>query len=171
MLLFERCAECGGRSVHPVRHLRVAGQSACIDEGIADLVLACWQVGLRTSESCQDFLYPDEEHEPEMFLSMATFADHLMLGAFLIEGGPPGPVLDRLLGHSSDTPRWDLAARPSTAAWDGERPADPPRADVWHSVTFPPADLEDAITRLRNGAALYPTATERAQVVRRLLTT
>jgi hypothetical protein len=164
------CHACGGqRSIHPTRHIHLGGQAACVDEGIAEFVFACWQVGLQTRESCQNFMHPDADRPAEMFLSFATAADHLLFGAFLIEGGPPGPLLDRLLGHSRDLPRWDLALSPSTSAWDGPDPANPPVADLWHSATFPPADAAEAMTRLQTGAAAYPDALSRAALLRRLL--
>jgi hypothetical protein len=51
---FRRCERCGGQAnEHPVRHIEHGARSACVDVEIADLVLACWQAGIATSESCQ----------------------------------------------------------------------------------------------------------------------
>lgn len=104
-----------------------------------------------------------------MFLSFQTARDHLLFGAFLIEGGSPSPVFLRIIGEDVVVPRWSLTAEPSTAAWIGEHPADPPIADLYHSVTFPPADLEEAVNRVRAGGAKYPTAEDRRELIRRLL--
>jgi hypothetical protein len=36
-----------------VRHIEHGPRSACVHVEIADLVLACWEAGIATSESCQ----------------------------------------------------------------------------------------------------------------------
>jgi hypothetical protein len=52
---FRRCERCRGQAnEHPVRHIEHGARSACADVEIADLVLACWQAGIATSESCQN---------------------------------------------------------------------------------------------------------------------
>jgi hypothetical protein len=51
---FRHCQRCGGsKSRHPVRHIEHGQLRACVDVEIADLVLACWQAGIVTTESCQ----------------------------------------------------------------------------------------------------------------------
>jgi hypothetical protein len=53
---FRDCTQCGGRlSLHPVRHIQHGQLAACVDVGVGDLVLACWQAGITTTESCQSY--------------------------------------------------------------------------------------------------------------------
>jgi len=53
---FRDCARCGGcPSLHPVRHIQHGELAACVDVEVADLVLACWQAGITTTESCQSY--------------------------------------------------------------------------------------------------------------------
>jgi hypothetical protein len=53
---YRYCERCGGSpNLHPVRHIEHGKLCAWIDVEIADLVLACWQAGITTSESCQSY--------------------------------------------------------------------------------------------------------------------
>lgn len=164
--------ECGHPGYHPMVHLTLGDTSACVDVEISELVLACWELEIQTAESCQDFLDPHgDDVAPEMFLSFRTMADHLLFATFVIEGGPPTPMFERVIGIAprGDGPEWDMAIRLDTAAWDGAEPADPPLAGVSPTVTFPPADMAETVSRLRRGALAYPDEAARLALLERLV--
>lgn len=53
---YRDCEKCGRRhNRHPTKHIEYTPSFACVDEDLADLVLACWRLGIDTDESCQDF--------------------------------------------------------------------------------------------------------------------
>ena len=54
-----RCPECGGPLNHSSDHPQVPltdeyGLHAHVDEGIAELIAACWAAGIMTTSSCQE---------------------------------------------------------------------------------------------------------------------
>jgi len=142
------CEKCGGLSnSHPVVHIEHGEWFACVDEEIAPLVLTCWEIGIRTRESCQDFDTLSDVRS--MYLSFHDLGDYIRFGERLIEGGPrdelyarifPRPGTDRALW-------WDWEAIP------GELDADLANESVqctWFvSVAFPADDLDGAVDRMR----------------------
>jgi hypothetical protein len=82
---FRRCERCGGQAnEHPVRHIEHGARSACVDVEIADLVLACWEAGIATSESCQS--HGKGSGARLVFLSMPMVAAERFANALLHTG-------------------------------------------------------------------------------------
>jgi hypothetical protein len=82
---FRCCDRCGGQpNQHPVRHIEHGTHSACVDVEIADLVLACWQAGIATSESCQS--HGKRSGARLVFLSMPITAAERFANALLHTG-------------------------------------------------------------------------------------
>jgi hypothetical protein len=144
------CEKCGGLpNSHPVVHIEHGEWFACVDEDIAPLVLACWELGIRTRESCQDFDTLSDVRS--MYLSFRDLDDYIRFGERLLEGGPRDQLYARIFPRSG-TDRalwWDWEAVP------GERDDDLGDESVqctWFvSVAFPADDLGGAVDRLRRG--------------------
>lgn len=83
---FAKCDACGGDSDHPVVHVSEGGYSTCIDVEIADLVRACWRIGIRTAESCQAHGF--DRGFQDMFLSFPDPSDYAKFARRVLEGGP-----------------------------------------------------------------------------------
>jgi hypothetical protein len=82
---FRCCERCGGRAnEHPVRHIEHGPRSACVDVDIADLVLACWEAGIATNESCQS--HGKRSGARLVFLSMPITAAERFANALLHTG-------------------------------------------------------------------------------------
>jgi hypothetical protein len=89
---FRDCPECDGRpSLHPVRHIQHGKLAACVDVEVGDLVLACWQAGIATTESCQS--YQDQPGGPpappgtELVLLSLPMADAERFANALLHSG------------------------------------------------------------------------------------
>jgi hypothetical protein len=83
---FPMCSVCGGDSEHPVIHVTEGANSVCIDVEIADLVRACWRIGIRTTNSCQAHSF--KRGFQDMFLSFTDASDYTKFAQRVLEGGP-----------------------------------------------------------------------------------
>jgi hypothetical protein len=88
---YRDCQRCGSSpNFHPVRHIEHDRLRACIDVEIAELVLTCWQAGIATNESCQDYTElpgrPARASGPLVALSLPTAAAERFANAVLHTG-------------------------------------------------------------------------------------
>lgn len=154
---YRDCAECGGHpSRHPVRHILIHDDyAACVDEELADLVLALNARGIPTSECCQgdpgslahvSFLACDDLVR---FLNIATVGapDEALPRIVAMDKFGPDVEMAWKLGSTivcqleppidtldDSTDKWAEARREALkAGWD-------PWAD-YQSVMFPKADI------------------------------
>lgn len=119
--------------------------AACIDEEVADLVLACWERGIRTTESCQG------DGEEPTFLSFERVEDLVRFATLVIEGGPR----DEVFLAAVETWGWDFI--PLDASWVEREMPDaevPPVAGFLPCVNIPHSDIDGATSRLRARPAM-----------------
>jgi hypothetical protein len=113
---------------HPQVHIEFEDMSADVDEGIADVILACWKRDITTTQSCQ-------ENRPGIaWVSFYTATDAERFVSLVA-----------LYGRGPD--RWN----PRTWHWDtyvGPRPGAPSQPHFFISVRFPHADLPTVRDRL-----------------------
>lgn len=108
---FRDCARCGGcPSLHPVRHIQHGELAACVDVEVADLVLACWQAGITTTESCQSYQEqasgPPAPRGAELVFLSLPMADAERFANALLHRGDQA-LHERMFGF--DAPDgWDL---------------------------------------------------------------
>jgi DNA-binding XRE family transcriptional regulator len=148
---FRDCERCGASlNLHPVRHIEHGELSACVDVEVADLVLACWQAGIATTESCQDYqelppgawLAPDDRHL--VFLSL-PMADAERFANVLLHTGDEA-LYGRMFGLDAGD-AWD-----EPTLIPGEelyRPRVQIRVAFEVSYVFPQAEVPLLISRLR----------------------
>jgi hypothetical protein len=139
---YRSCELCGqAASWHPQVH--VASLAVCLDEAVAPLVVALWDIGIRTEWSCQG----DDEHPAH--LVFASLEDARTFYAVVDRAGDDL----RLRAGLRDATAEDIAARRTGSSWS--------HSVRWHvkpgsllaearcSVRFPADDLP-ALVRLAN---------------------
>lgn len=100
---------------HPQQHVQYGDLAGCVDEKIADLILAMWHAGIATSSSCQDFgdptgATPDPRLPPNtVFVSLPVADFERLLNLVVADEDDP---LDGLI--------WDEDPG-LIPCWDGER--------------------------------------------------
>jgi hypothetical protein len=144
------CSECGKVLTLPSHEHRqvpvsVFGDHAHVDQGIAELIEACWEVGILTTSSCQGgpdgANFGDRAHigfergAAERFVGAATGEDHLDDPA-TIEAGVLGWRM-RELRPEDDPLGWTWL--PGGWPWS-----------VRFSAHFPPSDIPELARRLRS---------------------
>jgi hypothetical protein len=153
------CKKCGARSSwHPVKHLNDTslGLSTCVDVEIAPLVQACWDAGIVTTESCQDWLEegptwprPPGHEAPECFLSFDGLTSYLRFGISVLSGGPENDLYHSIL-DGPGSGGWDWTCAPVAPHVVGDTTI----LDIFCCVVFPRKDLEGAIERCQKAAHL-----------------
>jgi hypothetical protein len=130
-----RCGDCGGffTGDHPeVGVTSQYGLHAHVDAGIADLIRACWAIGIDTAGSCQED--PDDGRTyivfrpgaAERFVGAATFED--------LDEAPEDSLGVRIRG-CDDPGAWQW--QPHGFAWA-----------VDFAASFPPSDIPELTRRL-----------------------
>jgi hypothetical protein len=130
---------------HPGIVVATCGQAAWVDGEIAELVYWMWRVGVRTTNSCQDFL--DDPADQRIFLAF-EHPDDLCLFLSLVapQDDEPGGLWDRASGFNlaeDDNGRWDYEAGPVIRG----------RKVALHlSAVLPHSDGPELVSRLRQYA-------------------
>lgn len=150
--VYRDCEACGGRSSeHPTRHIEFGVQSACVDDQLADLIVACWRAGITTTESCQDFWFDymgDDRPEPEVFLSFGAAEDLVHFGDALLRGDDTrDPWSD---AEPRPWPGWGWTCHPG---WFTPSGSPEEVCGFVACVTFPPEDLDEVTRRIVASAA------------------
>jgi len=134
---------------HPsVKMTTPDGEEVDIDERIVDLIRSCWDAGIRTQESCQDF---EDNGSDLVFVSFPTPDDYLNFARVVVEGGARDELYDRIAGVRDHG--WEWALVPLDAEWvESEPPPDnvPVRAGFLAHVIFPLFDVDGVVGRLRS---------------------
>ena len=133
------------------------GFEADVDEGIAALLLECWEAGLETTQSCQDiggrvwiqFMFTDDA---ERFLSIVAGGfDEDAASLYSRVGGD-----SRAVGDAGSTGAWSYAAHVVDVAVEVDDTGravraqdDGPVMHVMLSVRFPISDHPEVLERLR----------------------
>ncbi len=133
------------------------GFAADVDEGIAALLLECWEAGLETTQSCQDiggrvwiqFMFSDDA---ERFLSIAAGAFDQEAGSLYNRVGGDS----RAIGDAGPASAWsytphvvDVAVEVDDTGRAVRAQGDGPVMHVMLSVRFPISDYPDVLERLR----------------------
>jgi hypothetical protein len=140
---FRRCERCGGQAnEHPVRHIEHDARSACVDVEIADLVLACWEAGIATSESCQS--HGKRSGARLVFLSMPIVAAERFANALLHTGDT---ALYWRMFDPTTPDRWPAPSL--TGGLRRYRPGNEIRLAFHVGYVFPFAEVPLLISRLR----------------------
>jgi hypothetical protein len=121
------------------------GQAAWVDRQIAELVYWMWRAGVRTTNSCQDFL--DDPGDQRIFLAF-EHPDDLCLFLSLVapQDGQPGGLWDRASGcnlTADENGMWDYEAGPDIRGR---------KVTLQLSAIIPNSDGPELIRRLRQHA-------------------
>ena len=147
------CEKCGGHgNDHPVRHIEWDRWSACVDEDVAPLVLACWQASIGTTECCQDFGLNRGSGCQEVFLSFDGIDDYATFARAVLGNGPRDGYYARVQGFHLDMDSvespWEWSCEPCELDRDFyDSEAVVPSFSV--DVVFPHMDLVETERRIR----------------------
>ncbi len=131
---------------HPGLVVATCGQAAWVDREIAELVYWMWRTGVRTANSCQDFL--DDPADQRIFLAF-EHPDDLCLFLSLVapEDGEPGGLWDRACGRnltSDENGLWDYEGGPVIRGR---------KVTLHMCAIIPQSDGPELVRRLRQSAS------------------
>lgn len=137
---------------HPGLVVATCGQAAWIDREIAELLYLMWRTGVRTGNSCQDFL--DDPSDQRIFLAF-EHPDDLCLFLSLVapEDGEPGGLWDRACGRNltaDENGLWDYEVGPQIRGR---------KVTLQTSAIIPQSDSPELVRRLRRYASDPRSAT------------
>lgn|GEM_PF-5960939 len=126
------------------------GIAADVDEDIAELVLTCWQVGVHTLTSCQEYPSTDVVRRVQLGFYPRS-AEHFLSIAAGAPDEVEGSLYMRVLEGAGDPRRWTVDFSAGDHAPEGAARADI-RVRVF--VVFPFDDVEEVRRRLLQGPRL-----------------
>lgn len=141
-----RCVTCGYRSrEHDSLHLVRHGNPVHIDVQMVELIQACWEAGIETTESCEGF-WEDQRDDEDVFISFDHVSDYVLFAESILRGGPRDAFGDDVALN------WDWSCHP--IEWDATKDEPTVVPGMFCSVVFPLSDVPEAVVRLRRGSEL-----------------